>query len=434
MPQTVIFDMDGVIVDTLESLYSTYCLFLKKFEKVGTREEFEILNGPTLEEIITYLKKHHNLEPSEQELFSNYKALMSQAYENVLPIDGAKKLIIKLHNEQFKLHLATAAKSDVAKTALEKLGLFDYFDKVFTGDNVKNAKPNPEIYNLASKDMIKSDCIVIEDSEKGIMAAKNAKLKVIGFRNNSGDYYAKDMGGVYECINKHFSISKSKPLTGRGGFETIKKKKYQFIIKEDVELSSKDLKIIENAWAEFKINRPNAFNGIIWSVNSVEEKGDLLIFYLRKSSYKEYIAKKANNDLNYSITPLAVSGIILDKSKQTVLGKRINTTDYEGQLEFVPAGSFQSKNVDSNELIKQLKIELDEELNGAIKSHSILPLGVVKDLETNTMDVCFIINVDRIEDKNYKSDEYEEIRILSIEDINKEQLIATSQGILELLD
>ena len=87
-----IFDFDGVIVDSITTLYETYNNFLQKFGHQGNRNEFDSLNGPNLNFIISYLKKKYNLPIDKQELTIIYKQLLSSLYQQVGLFEGVEEI------------------------------------------------------------------------------------------------------------------------------------------------------------------------------------------------------------------------------------------------------------------------------------------------------------------------------------------------------
>ena len=89
-----IFDMDGVIVDTMGALYSIYIEFLNEFEINGTKDEFEILNGPKIEEIVEYLKMKYNFQLSKEELLERYNKRIESIYSKVTLIKGIEESLV----------------------------------------------------------------------------------------------------------------------------------------------------------------------------------------------------------------------------------------------------------------------------------------------------------------------------------------------------
>jgi HAD hydrolase, family IA, variant 3 len=98
--------------------------------------------------------------------------------------DGVEEVLRNLKEKNKKVALASSSKN--AKLILNKLEIISYFTIIIDGNNITYSKPNPEIFEKAvsSLGLDKSDCLVIEDADSGIKAAKIAGIKVCGLGNN----------------------------------------------------------------------------------------------------------------------------------------------------------------------------------------------------------------------------------------------------------
>lgn len=193
MLKTVIFDMDGVLIDS-EPLHKT--TNLKLFSELGfslTDVEHGSFIGTTSHYMWGKLKNRFNLSLSIEELVKTDRVTYMEylrSQKNIGPIDGVKNLIEDLYRNKIKLAVASSSPLDVINTVVDAFQFNNYFDKLVTGDDVKNSKPSPDIFLYAAK-LLKvepDNCIVIEDSYNGLLAAKAAGMKCIGYRNlNSGN-------------------------------------------------------------------------------------------------------------------------------------------------------------------------------------------------------------------------------------------------------
>ena len=105
-------------------------------------------------------------------------------------ISGIPELLISLKHNNIKTAIGSSSPKELIITVIEKFQLGKYFDCIVSGDEVKEGKPKPDIYLEVSKriGVNPEECIVIEDSRNGVLAAKNAGMKCFGFRNvNSGN-------------------------------------------------------------------------------------------------------------------------------------------------------------------------------------------------------------------------------------------------------
>ena len=179
----VFFDLDGTLADSLSVMYQVYLDFLKEFDVQGSKEEFQDINGPALPEIIALLKSRYELKDSHESLKELYAQKIQDAYrELVLPFGDAEAVLNEVKQMGYQLMLTTAAASTVAKGFIDKNKWSDYFDAYVCGDEVVNAKPDPEIYTRAlEKAEIESDhAVIVEDSVNGVLAAKAASVYTIG--------------------------------------------------------------------------------------------------------------------------------------------------------------------------------------------------------------------------------------------------------------
>ncbi|MFW6035005.1 MAG: HAD family hydrolase [Halanaerobiales bacterium] len=189
--EAVIFDMDGVIIDSEPIHYQANLQLFKKMNIQVTRDEYEGFIGLSNTEVWSRLKEKHNLNSPVEELVSeivesNIKVLKGSQVE---PINGIKPLLDKLRKVKLKVALASSSPTEYIRQVLEKLKIKEYFETTVSGEELKNGKPDPDIF-LHTAELINvkpGNCLVIEDSENGVKAAKAAGMKCIGYNNlNSG--------------------------------------------------------------------------------------------------------------------------------------------------------------------------------------------------------------------------------------------------------
>lgn len=194
-------DLDGTLIDTLPAMYQVYSKFLAHYGKKGSEKEFQELIGPSIDEIVVILKKRYNLTEDPHELSLYYVSLlMMQGFEGTKLFPHVKETLDALKKHGVKVALVTSGTKPLVKTCLEPLHVENLFDLVVTSEDVKQAKPNPEMYKLAvSKLGLKpNEVVAIEDSEKGIEAAKAAGLQVVMITHLKGDPKSKDPSIVYK--------------------------------------------------------------------------------------------------------------------------------------------------------------------------------------------------------------------------------------------
>ena len=180
----IFFDLDGTLVDSLPALYNSYLEFLKSFGIVGTPEEFESLNGPSLEEIVALLKKKYKIQHSVDALLKQYQDEVRRRYlTEVKGCLNAEEVLMHLKNRQKKCFLVSSNSPSIAQPLIRNLGWEPFFVDYVYGPDVTRAKPDPAIYQMALKKSGAnlSDVVVVEDSINGIKSAGEAGLKVIAF-------------------------------------------------------------------------------------------------------------------------------------------------------------------------------------------------------------------------------------------------------------
>lgn len=120
---------------------------------------------------------------------------------------GVEEMLRSLRAHNLKIGIASRSSKSKIKSILEESNLLTYFDEIVSGEDVKNLKPDPECYTLCSYrlGLDTKECIAIEDSENGIIAAQEAGVKCIGITNtyNSKELERADfVAGSYEHLGE----------------------------------------------------------------------------------------------------------------------------------------------------------------------------------------------------------------------------------------
>ncbi len=181
-----IFDLDGVIVDTAKFHYIAWKKIGEEFGFSLTHELNEQLKGvsrvDSLQKILNWAgvtvsqEKFDELATRKNEDYLSYVAQMDE--NDILP--GVKLFLEEARRNGKKIALGSASKN--ARLILEKTGIISLFDEIVDGNDVTKAKPDPEVFLIAAQKLgVKNEeCVVFEDSEAGIQAAKTAGMKAIG--------------------------------------------------------------------------------------------------------------------------------------------------------------------------------------------------------------------------------------------------------------
>lgn len=181
-----IFDLDGVIVDTAKYHYLAWKRLAAELGFFFSEKDNERLKGVSRMASLEILLQIGGLSFSEEEKLSMAERKNSWYVEyitgmkedEVLP--GAKKFLESARTSGLKLALGSASKN--ALTILNCLKLTGYFDAVIDGTKVSKAKPDPEVFLLAAEKLGLSpgSCVVFEDAQAGVEAAKRAGMRCIG--------------------------------------------------------------------------------------------------------------------------------------------------------------------------------------------------------------------------------------------------------------
>lgn len=189
MLEGVIFDLDGVIIDSEPLHFEKNKVLYKKLGIEVPDEVQDSFIGASHIRKWTTIKNMFNLPQSVDELVKmDRKVGYEYTINNIglmKPIDGIESLLEDLHKNKMKVAVASCSPLNIIQLVLNSFKLEKFFNEVVTVDFVKRSKPEPDIF-LYAADKLCADpqkCIVVEDSENGVIAAKKAKMKCIGYRN-----------------------------------------------------------------------------------------------------------------------------------------------------------------------------------------------------------------------------------------------------------
>lgn len=202
----VLFDLDGVLVDTAKYHYQAWSKLAESLGFSFTEEQNERLKGVSRQACMEILLSIGNVSLSEDEYKEamaskndNYVEMISHmSPEGILP--GALELLKELKAAGIKTALGSASKN--APIILEKTGLKVYLDAVVDGNRTTKAKPDPEVFLLGASDLgLKpEECIVFEDAAAGIEAGNAGGMLTVGIGHmdqlGAADALFPDLQGV----------------------------------------------------------------------------------------------------------------------------------------------------------------------------------------------------------------------------------------------
>lgn len=183
MIKAVIFDLDGLLIDSEIISYKIYKEILHQFGHNFTIEEYtQNYSGKTEVKNVTNLINTYSLPWTiEKGLDNVYKIENRFIAQGVDLKYGAKELLSYLKENNFKIAIASSSTRDRALTILKQHNIVEYFDDFVFGNEVEKGKPNPDIFLKACDKLSEKPekCLVLEDSEAGIQSAYSANIPVI---------------------------------------------------------------------------------------------------------------------------------------------------------------------------------------------------------------------------------------------------------------
>ena len=212
--KAVLFDMDGVLLDS-EPLHDKIAILV--LQKFGIEANHDTLNkyvGSSSKVMWEDLVVRFSLPSTSEELLDLYwKTIIDELkISGIQASEGILVLLENLRASKIVTAVASSSRRDFILAVMDYIGIAGYMDEIVDGFSIKNGKPAPDIYLEAARRLgVKSDeCLVIEDSTNGINAGKNAGMKVVGYDNPTSlgqsmeraDYVVKRLVQVVDIIQE----------------------------------------------------------------------------------------------------------------------------------------------------------------------------------------------------------------------------------------
>jgi HAD superfamily hydrolase (TIGR01509 family) len=205
-PTAVIFDMDGVLVDSEPLHEQAIGAVLAAEGHRLTADEYAGLVGTTVDYLWDFLFKRFPLAGDWMTYHARYESAIVERLTagDLEPEPGVRDLIRRFTREGRRLAVASSSPDVVVRATLAGLGLHDTFALHVAGDQVARGKPDPEIY-LAAASLLgvpPARCLAIEDSLHGIEAARRAKMAVVAVRTRYTTGRALDATRVVDSLEE----------------------------------------------------------------------------------------------------------------------------------------------------------------------------------------------------------------------------------------
>lgn len=209
--KAVLFDMDGVLIDSEPFYMREFVRFMKTQGIEVTEQDLKKIPGSSDEfEILSSFFPNEISSDELYERFLNQFVMEPIAFDEIIN-PYVKTILKKLQNQEIKIALVSSSSMKSIQRMLKENDLENYFDVIVSGEQFQQSKPNPEIYEYTLKqlDVRAEDAIVVEDSTYGIEAAKAAGIEVIAkfdnrynFDQSNANWIVFDLFEAYKIIEK----------------------------------------------------------------------------------------------------------------------------------------------------------------------------------------------------------------------------------------
>jgi HAD superfamily hydrolase (TIGR01509 family) len=194
--KAIIFDMDGVVVDSEPIHERSLRVVAERLGRPMTLAEAKSFKGSTEPASAVLMRDFTGTEVSLEEIMRMRLAIVRELFGEVQLVEGALDFIIKCKDFGWTLALATSAVKEIQETVFAMFGIAPYFAAVVTGNDVMQGKPHPEPYLKTSEKLSLEPgaCLVIEDSKFGIISGKAAGCQVTGITTSFPADQLKEAG------------------------------------------------------------------------------------------------------------------------------------------------------------------------------------------------------------------------------------------------
>lgn len=181
MIKAVVFDFDGLIIDTETVWYETYLEILQEYGGSIALEDFARFIGTHNPDMYPYICRLANNQITVEELFEKKAVIHAEKMAKINAREGVEEYLRDAKKMGLKIGLASSSSKSWVTSFLKNLNLYDYFEVIKTSDDVDKVKPDPELYlqALQALEVKPQEAIAFEDSGNGLNAAVAAGIKCV---------------------------------------------------------------------------------------------------------------------------------------------------------------------------------------------------------------------------------------------------------------
>jgi HAD superfamily hydrolase (TIGR01509 family) len=212
MIKAVVFDMDGVLVDSEKHQVNAEIATLREYGIELTHDLAKDYMGVTLTDYFKALSEKFDVDFPIEEAVARHRKSLDKYYGEVFPLVPHAKKLVETLSPNYLLGLSTSTGRSNAEAILKKFGIMDYLKASTCGDEVLRGKPDPEVFSktIEALGIEPNEVVVIEDSGHGMRAAKAAGAVVIARKAGHNehqdfsiaDYIVEDLMDVEKILNK----------------------------------------------------------------------------------------------------------------------------------------------------------------------------------------------------------------------------------------
>lgn len=185
--KAVIFDMDGVLVDSQPYHFKADIDTMAEYGVIKDQKFYESFAGTLTADRMRTLKEMFGLDvPVEEMTIKRENMILDiMGKEDIKPVLGIPEFLRSIKEKGLTTAVASSSDYKLINLILDRLKIAKYFDSVTSGSDVKRGKPSPDVFLLAAEriGIEPAECLVVEDSENGVKAAKAAGMKALGYIN-----------------------------------------------------------------------------------------------------------------------------------------------------------------------------------------------------------------------------------------------------------